>query len=91
MADSLEKSHPGFGWKGRAEQSLERMAVHGIRRAAEMDEAAMMIDDLGLPSRMTQQTVNWQNQVGNLDMAERAQLPGLADALLKQIQSSKGK
>jgi 3-hydroxyisobutyrate dehydrogenase-like beta-hydroxyacid dehydrogenase len=66
VLSSLEQTYPGFGWDRRTGQMLERVIVHGQRRSAEMDEAARMVADLGLPNRMSQATANWQRQVGNL-------------------------
>jgi Domain of unknown function (DUF1932) len=37
-----------MGWAALAENSAERVSSHGIRRAAEMREAAEMIADMGL-------------------------------------------
>jgi 3-hydroxyisobutyrate dehydrogenase-like beta-hydroxyacid dehydrogenase len=45
---SLEATYPGMGWAALAENSVERVTSHGIRRAAEMREAADMIADMGL-------------------------------------------
>jgi 3-hydroxyisobutyrate dehydrogenase-like beta-hydroxyacid dehydrogenase len=45
---SLEATYPGMGWAALAENSVERVSNHGLRRAAEMREAAEMIADMGL-------------------------------------------
>jgi 3-hydroxyisobutyrate dehydrogenase-like beta-hydroxyacid dehydrogenase len=45
---SLEATYPGMGWAALAENSMERVSSHGLRRAAEMREAADMIADMGL-------------------------------------------
>jgi hypothetical protein len=45
---SLEATYPGMNWAGLAENSAERVSNHGLRRAAEMREAADMIADMGL-------------------------------------------
>jgi hypothetical protein len=37
-----------MGWAALAENSAERVSSHGVRRAAEMREAAEMIADMGL-------------------------------------------
>lgn len=67
---SLDKSYPGFNWSIRAGYNLERMAVHGIRRAAEMREVVKTLEEIGLPSVMTHGTVAWQQQVGDLNMRD---------------------
>ena len=45
---SLEATYAGMGWAALAENSLERVSNHGLRRAAEMREAAEIIADMGL-------------------------------------------
>jgi 3-hydroxyisobutyrate dehydrogenase-like beta-hydroxyacid dehydrogenase len=45
---SLEATYPGMNWAGLAENSAERVSNHGLRRAAEMREAADMIAAMGL-------------------------------------------
>ena len=45
---SLEATYPRMGWAALAENSVERVSSHGLRRAAEMREAADMIADMGL-------------------------------------------
>ena len=68
VLDTLEKTYPDFGWKDRAAYSLERMMVHGNRRAAEMREVALMIKDLGLDNSMAEATVGWQQTIGDLQL-----------------------
>lgn len=88
---SLEQTYPGFGWDRRTGQMLERVMVHGVRRAAEMDEAARMVDDLGLPSGMASATARWQRQVGRLGLnhhestANDAPARARADAILAAL------
>src|SRR3546814_8202952 len=36
----------GGEWPAQADYNLERMLVHGLRRAAELDEVAITLDDL---------------------------------------------
>jgi 3-hydroxyisobutyrate dehydrogenase-like beta-hydroxyacid dehydrogenase len=65
---SLEETFPGFGWEKRAGPTLERVIRHGVRRAAEMSEAASMIEALGIPNRMAQATALWQQQIGSMSL-----------------------
>lgn len=65
---SLQASDPGIDWTARAAYNLERMMVHGRRRAAEMQEVAATLRELGLPDRMALATVDWQRQIGELDI-----------------------
>jgi 3-hydroxyisobutyrate dehydrogenase-like beta-hydroxyacid dehydrogenase len=76
---SLQDSDPGWNWQDRAAYNLERMMVHGARRAAEMEEVALTLRDLGLPDRMARATVDWQARLATLglvggpdDLADRA-------------------
>lgn len=61
---SLDKSHPGSAWDAQTAYNFERALVHGIRRAAEMEEVAKTLADLGLPNDMAKATVLWQRRIG---------------------------
>ncbi len=63
---SLNRSHPGSEWSAQAAYNFERSVLHGERRAAEMEEVAKTVKDLGLPNDMTLATVLWQRKLGNL-------------------------
>jgi protocatechuate 4,5-dioxygenase alpha subunit len=83
VLDSLDITFPGFDWKQRAAYMMERMMVHGVRRAAEMREAALTVDELGLSSDMTRATVEWQQRIGDLHLeAPPADYRARADAVL---------
>ncbi len=45
---SLSNSYPGMDWKKLAERMRGRVSLHGVRRSAEMREAAEMTGALGL-------------------------------------------
>jgi len=45
---SLTASYPGMDWEAAARTMPTRVARHGMRRAAEMREAARMLEELGL-------------------------------------------
>jgi 3-hydroxyisobutyrate dehydrogenase-like beta-hydroxyacid dehydrogenase len=45
---SLAETFPSIDWHALADNMRERVATHGVRRAAEMREAAEMISTLGL-------------------------------------------
>ena len=66
---SLQASDPGFDWAARSAYNLERMMVHGARRAAEMREVAATLAELGLPDRMARATIEWQHQVAAMGLA----------------------
>lgn len=63
--DASDKSQP---WSARAAYNLERMTTHGVRRAAEMEEAAATLEALGIEPVMTRATVRRQR-----DAVERMQ------------------
>jgi 3-hydroxyisobutyrate dehydrogenase-like beta-hydroxyacid dehydrogenase len=65
---SLDASEKTISWTSRADYNLDRMLVHGRRRAAEMDEAAEMLRSLGIPPLMTENTVAWQQALGALGL-----------------------
>ncbi len=77
---SLGVSHKGTDWPGRAAYNLERMIVHGERRAAEMAEVARTLDDLGLPADMARATVAWQDRIGRLRLEAPDEAAGYGEA-----------
>lgn len=68
VLSSLDASEKTIPWASRADYNLDRMLVHGRRRAAEMDEAAEMLRSLGIPPLMTENTVAWQQALGALGL-----------------------
>lgn len=56
VLESLDRSERRAGWAERAGYNLGRMRAHGVRRAAEMDEAAAMLEALDLDPVMTRAT-----------------------------------
>jgi 3-hydroxyisobutyrate dehydrogenase-like beta-hydroxyacid dehydrogenase len=66
---SLGRSHPDIEWARRSSYNIERMRLHGKRRAAEMREVASTLRELGLPDRMAAATASWEEQVGRLGLA----------------------
>lgn len=71
---SLESSDPALNWPVRGAYNLERMIVHGRRRAAEMREVAVTLRDLGLPPDMAEATAAWQDRLATLGIE-----PGIDD------------
>lgn len=83
VLSSLQASDPGIDWVKRSAYNLERMMVHGARRAAEMQEVARTLRDLGLPDRMTAAAADWQRQIALLALkAEEEPLGARADRIL---------
>lgn len=60
---SLDASEKALPWAERAAYNLERMATHGLRRAAEMEESAKTLAALGVEPAMTAATVRRQREM----------------------------
>ncbi len=58
---SLDASPPPRGWAATADYNLDRMMLHGGRRAEEMREVVKTLDALGTGSAMTRATVERQD------------------------------
>ncbi len=54
----------GSEWLARADYNLDRMLVHGRRRADEMREVAKTLEALGIDPLMTRGTIERQAQLG---------------------------
>lgn len=83
---SLEASDPDIAWRKRGAYNLERMMVHGARRAAEMREVAKTVEGLGLYPGLSRATAQWQDIVAatHADPGEDALITRL-DRLLKLL------
>ncbi|MCB5203539.1 DUF1932 domain-containing protein [Neorhizobium sp. T786] len=83
---SLQASDPGFDWRSRSAYNLERMMVHGARRAAEVEEVCATLRAFGLPDWMSQGTVEWQRSVSRLGVSPGDDdLTRRCDAVLDKI------
>ncbi len=87
---SLKNNYPGLDWPKLSEYNLERMASHGERRAAEMEESAATLRELGLKPLMVEATVARQREMGTLgkDEAVRAALKDGRAAMLAAIDAA---
>jgi len=81
---SLDASEKPMSWSERADYNLERMLVHGERRAAEMYEASQMLQSLGISAMMTENTVGWQQALGALSVDE------IPDGLTAKVAAIRG-
>ena len=63
---SLDSSWREESWAARFDYNLERMLVHGTRRAAEMEEVAKTLETLGTGATMTRGTIQRQRAIGSL-------------------------
>ncbi len=82
VAASLDAGWPGTDWAAKADYNLGRMLVHGLRRAAEMEEVALTLDSLGTGSAMTRAAAGCQRALGGLRHALPAGLSAKAALLL---------
>ena len=64
VAASMKNNYPGLDWAKIVPYNLERMANHGERRAAEMEEVADTLRELGVEPLMTSATVKRQREMG---------------------------
>lgn len=62
---SLDASFPGLNFAELAGYMAQRINQHGIRRAAEMREAAMMLDDLGMDGSLSRAVADAQQRGAN--------------------------
>jgi 3-hydroxyisobutyrate dehydrogenase-like beta-hydroxyacid dehydrogenase len=79
---SLDASWREIGWAERADYNLDRMIVHGLRRAAEMDEVVKTLDALGTGSAMARATAQRQRDIGNRRLQSPQGLGAKIDAVL---------
>lgn len=66
VAISMKNNYPGLDWAKIVPYNLERMANHGERRAAEMEEVADTLRELGVEPLMTSATVRRQREMGQI-------------------------
>ena len=78
---SLDASEKPGTWSERADYNLDRMLVHGLRRAAEMEEVVKTLDGLGTGSAMSRGTVERQRALGSLGLGS----PDGLDAKLRTL------
>jgi 3-hydroxyisobutyrate dehydrogenase-like beta-hydroxyacid dehydrogenase len=67
---SLKNNYPTLDWAKITDYNLERMASHGERRAAEMEESAATLRELGLDPLMVDSTVKRQREMGAIGKRE---------------------
>jgi 3-hydroxyisobutyrate dehydrogenase-like beta-hydroxyacid dehydrogenase len=84
---SLKNNYPTLDFTKIADYNIERMASHGERRAAEMEESAVTLRELGLEPLMVDATVQRQREMGAIgkDEAVRATLHDGRRAMLDAI------
>lgn len=65
---SLDAAPAPAAWTERFDYNLDRMMIHGLRRAAEMEEVVATLDSLGTGSAMSRGTVKRQRALGELGL-----------------------
>jgi len=93
VADSMKNNYPSIDFKKVADYNIERMANHGERRAAEMEESCATLRELGLDPLMTECTVKRQREMGAIGKVDsvRVTLDGDRHAMLEAIDAVKGR
>ena len=66
VAVSMKNNYPDLDWSKVIPYNLERMARHGERRAAEMEEVAETLRELGVEPLMTSATIKRQREMGQI-------------------------
>ena len=69
---SLDASEKALPWAERVAYNRERMATHGLRRAAEMEQSARTLAALGVEPVMTRGTVLLQRRAAGTDTRTEA-------------------
>jgi len=84
---SLKNNYPTLDFTKVADYNIEHMASHGERRAAEMEESAATLRELGLDPLMVDATVKRQREMGAIGKndAVRATLKDGRTAMLNAI------
>jgi 3-hydroxyisobutyrate dehydrogenase-like beta-hydroxyacid dehydrogenase len=90
---SMKNNYPTLDFGQMGDYNIERMASHGERRAAEMEESAVTLRELGLEPLMVEATVARQREMGKIGKNEsvRATLEDGRAAMLTAISAVKGK
>ena len=68
---SLQESHPGIHWKQLADYMVNRVAVHGERRAHEMEEVAETLRSVGIDPIMSEAAARRQRWAAEMQLASR--------------------
>lgn len=66
---SLHESYPGLDWNALADYMVNRVVVHGERRAREMEEVSETLRSIGVEPIMAEATARRQDWSARLDLA----------------------
>jgi 3-hydroxyisobutyrate dehydrogenase-like beta-hydroxyacid dehydrogenase len=67
---SLQESYPGIEWKKLADYNVNRLVVHGERRAREMEEVAETLREAGVDPIMAAATARRQDWSAKLRLKQ---------------------
>ena len=92
VAVSMQNNYPTLDFGKIADYNIERMASHGERRAAEMEESCVTLRELGIDPAMTEGTVRRQREMGRFGKAEavRSTRKQGHAAMLRAVSVAKG-
>ena len=89
---SMKNNYPTLDFAAMGDYNIERMASHGERRAAEMEESAVTLRELGLDPLMVEGMIPRHREMGAIGKEEsvRATLNDGRVAMLNAISKVKG-
>ncbi|NJD87129.1 MAG: NAD(P)-dependent oxidoreductase [Betaproteobacteria bacterium] len=89
---SLTQSFPALDWAGMVDRNMERMASHGIRRAAEMREVAQTLEEMGVEPLVTRGTIERQQRTGDARLRDAfgGKVPEDRAAILEALRKAAG-
>jgi hypothetical protein len=86
---SLQESYPGIEWQKLADYNLNRLVVHGERRAREMEEVAETLREAGVDPIMAEATARRQDWGAKLGLKQHfpPEGPKTAEEVLKVLEA----
>jgi 3-hydroxyisobutyrate dehydrogenase len=87
---SLQESYPGIEWKKLADYNINRLVVHGERRAREMEEVAETLREAGVDPIMAEATARRHDWSAKLGLKERfpPEGPKTTEEVLEVLQAN---
>ena len=83
---SLQASETKADWSARGAYNLERMMRHGLRRAAEMREVVVTLQNLGFDADVTSAVADWHQRIGEMGLeAGPDDVAARADGILGRL------
>jgi 3-hydroxyisobutyrate dehydrogenase-like beta-hydroxyacid dehydrogenase len=93
VLESVEEGYPGMDWTGLASYLIGRTAIHGERRAHEMEEVSATLDALGIDPIMAQAAAKRISWGGSFGLREEFndQAPDSYKDVINAIRKKQGK